>query len=374
MLVFRECLMENFVMIFHFISIPSILSQTFRRFKRNEHTKPFVKSPNGNGLPLANSNKGGIPKMMQKTPMYKRCLWLLVALMLMALPALSLAADHLVVTGGSLNLREEASLESKVLGQYPNGTWMIVLEKGETWSKVQVGQKTGFVMSKYLTDSTKEATLYVRTNTGIGLNLRNAPSLEGDILTSYKPGTKVTVLARGNGWHKVSVNDEVGYMASRYLFASASGSTGDSQTSYPKTGVVNNPVSTQVLLLRETASTDARVLGYYKNGVSVTLLGESGDFYKVTVDGKNGYMMKKYIKVSSSAVTPSFPEAPFEATLKNPNGGSVVNFRSAPGLNSSIIKAYPVGTKITVLEAGQDWSKVQIDGVDGYVSSYFFKF
>ena len=45
----------------------------------------------------------------------------------------------------------------------------------------------------------------MRTNTGRGLNLRDLPSLEGNIITSFKPGTAVTVLQRGNGWYKVSV-------------------------------------------------------------------------------------------------------------------------------------------------------------------------
>ncbi len=306
---------------------------------------------------------------MQKTPFYKRCLWLLVALCLMALPALSLAESYAVVTGGSLNLRQEASLSSKVLAQYPTGTWMTVHSTEGDWSKVTVAGKEGYVMSKYLKDSASDGKLYIRTNTGIGLNLRSAPSLTGDILTSFKPGTEVTVLARGAEWYKVQVGGQTGFMASRYLAKSASTGSAGTTSGYPKTGVVANPGATQVLLLRETASTDARVLGYYGNGVTVKLLGESGNFYKVTVDGKNGYMMKKYIKVTASAAV----ETPFAAKLVNPNGNSIVNFRKAGSLSASIIKAYPVGTEISVLEVGEYWSKVTIDGTEGYVSNYFYK-
>ena len=261
---------------------------------------------------------------MQKTRLYKRCLCMLAALM-MILPAFAFAEEQMVVKGGMLNLRKEASQESAVLAQYPTGTWMTILEAGETWSKVQVNGRTGYVMTKYLTADSAASTLYVRTNTGANLNIRTLPSLEGDILGSYAPGTAVNVLLRGNGWHKVSVSGQTGYMASRFLAASAAGSGSQSgATGYPKTGIVNNPKSTQVLLLRETASTDARVLGYYGNGVSVKLLGESNGFYKVVVDGHNGYMMKKFIKVtgaSSSSPAASFPDVPFQATLRNPNGG-----------------------------------------------------
>jgi len=300
---------------------------------------------------------------MQKTHLYKRCLRAGAFALALAMPLSSMAETHKVVKGGLLNLRQEPSLNAKVIRQYPTGTWMTVLSEDGEWSKVEVGGNTGYVMSKYLSDSSSSSTLYVSTNTGRGLNLRDEPSLEGNIITSFKPGTAVTVLVRGQSWHKVSVGDQVGYMSAQYL-------SGSNSSSSQKVGTVKNPGANQVLLLRETASTDARVLGYFRNGTQVTILGESGNFYKVSVGGKNGYMMKKYISVSSSS---ALPQTPFTATLVNPNGNSIVNFRTAPGLNASIIKAHPVGTEIKVLETGDVWCKAEIDGVTGYVSRYFFK-
>ena len=300
---------------------------------------------------------------MQKTPSYKRCLRAAALTLAVALPVSGMAESYKAVTGGALNLRQEPSLEASVIRQYPSGTWMTVLSEEGEWSRVEVGGNTGYVMSKYLTDSGNGSILYVRTNTGRGLNLRDMPSLEGSIITSFKPGTAVEVLARGAGWHKVSVNGQVGFMSAQYLTSSSSSATS-------KTGTVKNPGDNQVLLLRETASTDARVLGYFANGTQVTIHGEEGDFYKVTVGGKNGFMMKKYITLTSA---PTAPQTPFTAKLINPNGNSTVNFRTAPGLSSSVIKAHKVGTEIKVLEMGETWCKAEIDGVQGYVSRYFFK-
>ncbi len=312
---------------------------------------------------------------MQKTPLYKRCLRALVFVLVLALPLVSLADTFKVVKGGSLNLRETPSLSAKILGQYPTGTWMTVISEDGDWSEVTVNGKSGYVMSKYLSDTASANTMYVRTNTGRGLNLRDQPSLQGNIIASYKPGTEVEIVLRGSGWHKVTVGGNTGYMSSQYLSSKQGGSTTAPSTGYPKTGTVKNPGANQVLLLRETASTNARVLGYYRNGTSVKLLGESGSFYKVSVNGKNGYMMKKYISVSgsSSGGTSTLPATPFTAKLVNPNGNSIVNFRTAPGLSASIIKAHPVGTEIKVLETGDVWCKAEIDGVTGYVSRYFFQ-
>ncbi len=214
--------------------------------------------------------------------------------MMLLSSAPALAESYATVRGGGLNLRQTASLDAKVLGQYPTGTWITILEEGATWCKVKVGGKTGYMMTRYLNTNGAAATMYVRTNTGIGLNLRAAPSTDSAIITSFKPGTAVSVLKKGNGWYYVSVGTQKGYMSSKYLVAQ--------NVSYTK------------------------------------------------------------------------PVDHFTATLKNINGGSIVNFRLYPGMKTKIIRTYPVGTQVTVLEMGENWSLVEIDGTQGYVSTYFLKY
>ena len=134
--------------------------------------------------------------------------------------------------------------------------------------------------------------------------------------------------------------------------------------------MVNNPKDTQVLNLRQEASLDAKVLSYYRNGVKVTILEEGKTWHKVQVeDGRIGYMMAKFLKVTDETGTVK----PYTATLVNVNGGKIVNFRTGPSLNSSIIRTVPVGTQVTVLEHGTDWCKVDVEGETGYISTWFMK-
>ena len=52
------------------------------------------------------------------------------------------------------------------------------------------------------------------------------------------------------------------------------------------------------------------VVGKYSKGTSLKVLGESGEFYLVEVDGQQGYMHKSYISTSKEAAslkTPSYP-------------------------------------------------------------------
>ncbi|MGI6182301.1 MAG: SH3 domain-containing protein [Agathobaculum sp.] len=299
------------------------------------------------------------------TGSYKRAAAAALTSALLLTPLASLA-ESAMIQGGVLNLREQPSKNATVLGQYPSGTWVEVLEAGIDWSRVSVDGKEGYMMSKYLTggSSGSSSTMYVRTNTR-GLNLRKEPNDTSAIITSYPKGTKVTVLARGTKWHKVSVGGNVGYMYAQYLSSSPAGG-GDSGSGISgQTGVVNNPRDTQVLFLRESASTSSKVLGQYRNGKKVKILSSANGWYKVEVDGKTGYMMARYVKVASSSTS---------ARLMNPNGNSIVNFRSGPSLSAKVIDVYKVGTAVTVLEKGTDWCKVQIGDAVGYVSTWFIKF
>ena len=281
--------------------------------------------------------------------------------------ALADTADSALVQGGRLNLRQTPSLAAKVLGQFPTGTMVEIIESGDEWHKVEVEGKTGFMMAKFLNTAEKQQTAIVRTNTGIGLNLREEPSTEGTIITSIKNGSEVVVLQKGTNWSRVSVGTHEGFMSTQYLHF------GNAPAQQPATGkiaVVNNPRDTQVLNLRQSASLDAKVLDYYRNGVKVTILKAGSTWHKVQVeDGKVGYMMAKYLKVTNDTTAVQ----PFQAKVISVNGGSYVNFRKGASLSASIIDRIDVGTSVTVIEHGTDWCKVVIDGVEGYMSTWFLK-
>ena len=287
------------------------------------------------------------------------------AAMALSTTALADTADSALVKGGKLNLRQQPSLSAKVLGQFPTGTLVEIVEAGDEWHKVEAGGKSGYMMAKFLNSGETQQTAVVRTNTGIGLNLREEPATNGAIITSAKNGAQVVVLQKGREWSRVSVNGEEGFMATQYLHF---GNAPVKPTG--RVAVVANPKDTQVLNLRQTASLDAKVLDYYRNGVKVTILSAGDTWHKVQVeDGKIGYMMAKFLKVTDEEMVVK----PFQAKVVNINGGSYVNLRAKASLNAKIIDRIDVGSTVTVTEHGTDWCKVIADGVEGYMSTWFLK-
>lgn len=292
----------------------------------------------------------------------KKCIGVTAAAMLLTPAALADTADSALVRGGALNLRQTPSLSAKVLGQFPTGTLVEIVEVGSEWHKVEVDGQTGYMLAKFLNTGMGQTAATVRTNSGIGLNLRETPDMGGRIITSAPNKSAVTVLQRGKDWCRVSYNGQEGFMSAEFLtFTQTSTVSG-------KVAVVNNPRDTQVLNLRQTASLEAKVLEHYRNGAKVTILSAGDSWHKVqTADGKVGYMMAKYLRETNETA----PMQPYQARTINVNGGSYVNLRKGASLNAGVIRRIPVGSAVTVMEHGTDWCKVTADGQEGYMSTWF---
>lgn len=299
---------------------------------------------------------------MQNTNKKAACAAMLC--MAMAIPFAAFAENETrVITCGTLNLRAEANTESAILGKYGWGTEVLVKGVNGDWASVDVGGQSGYMYTKYLGgEGTTSYNAYVNTNSR-GLNLRKSPN--GDVIRSFPRGTHVNVLSTDGAWSKVNIDGQAGYMSSRWLSNSKPSSSSQSGA-VMGTAVVKNPRDTQVLFLRSRPSVASESLGYYRNGKSVELLEKLDGWYKVRVDGKTGYMMAQFLDVTQKHNG--------TATVFNPNGNNFVNFRKGASLSASVIRTVPVGTKITVLEKTTDWTKTEIDGVTGYISTWFLKF
>ena len=64
-------------------------------------------------------------------------------------------------------------------------------------------------------------------------------------------------------------------------------------------------VTASSLNMRKSASADSEVVKVLKQGAKVTIKGTSGSWYKVTYNGKTGFVAKKYVEVSKSGSSSS---------------------------------------------------------------------
>lgn len=160
----------------------------------------------------------------------------LVLCLSVLLPCVSALGETTKVSAYLLRLRAKPSSDGKVLDAYPRGTKVEILKKDDDWTKVKVHGKEGYMKTSMLaysknkdSDETTETKNTRKKNTsvstgdtmyiekGIRLNLREAANSSSEILGSFRGGTKVTILKKGNYWSRVEVKGQVGYMANEYL-------------------------------------------------------------------------------------------------------------------------------------------------------------
>ena len=126
------------------------------------------------------------------------------------------------------------------------------------------------------------------------------------------------------------------------------------------------------LRLRDGASSDAATISAYYTGTEVTILGGSGSWYYVEApDGNTGYMHADYLTINGSITGGEVYEDADGYVVSN--NGKPVNLRTGPSVYFHIISSYPVGTPLTILNAGATWTQVNINGVTGYMMNDFIK-
>lgn len=194
------------------------------------------------------------------------------------------------------------------------------------------------------------------------LYLRQSPG--GAVITTLSKGTTVAVLNNSSSWYKVSVNGKEGYVSGEYL-------TGTTATNVALgTGTVKCSSSVN---FRSAPNTSSTSYGELKNGTKVNVVGVSSGWYKVTYNGKTGYIHPDYITLASSsagtAIAPSNTVTSTTGTAGTVKCSSSVNLRSAANTSSSILAELKNGTAVTVLSTSNGWSKVSYAGKTGYISA-----
>lgn len=124
---------------------------------------------------------------------------------------------------GNLNVRAAAGTEAEVVGKMPNNAGCEILGVEGEWTKIQSGKVSGYVKSEYLLsgaaavargEQVKQTIAKVTTTT---LYVREQPNTECKIITDMPMGEELEVVEVLDGWVKINVDSDEGYVSSDYV-------------------------------------------------------------------------------------------------------------------------------------------------------------
>lgn len=327
------------------------------------------------------------------------------------------AIVNLASDNQTLNLRLQPTTASGVLARIRHGRAVSVLYRYQTWSYVAYAGTYGYVMNSYLyfpegfnapgegttgatpspvpsptpaptqgeateNTPTPQATpsalptagvtaapvetigIVTLSSSGVKLNVRATASTRGKILGSLANGTQVKVIHRDDTWCAVEYMGTTGYVATRLLTFTTTGTTQAPpiqgvETPSPTAGTTGDVTAVEIrvsqyLNVRSKPSSGAKVIGRVKGGTTQTVTDTFSGFYEITFEGGVGYVSATYatpVAWAGQGATPVPTTAPQSTQTPPPQATTAPTAPPAqPGTNPSITGSY-VNAGKTKLEA-----------------------
>ncbi|MEA5016699.1 MAG: SH3 domain-containing protein [Candidatus Limiplasma sp.] len=298
-------------------------------------------------------------------------------------------------SGGTLNLRDAASMNARVLTTIPNTTAVSLLLYGESWCQVSHQGTVGYAMTQFLrfaqgqntadssgesgqggqSDQTggeaqPEASAWVNTPSG-GLNIRETMSMSGNILTSIPRHAKVTVLADMGEWSQVRYGDFQGYVVSTYLSAKDPNASAGADASGGSGGNASGGAD---------ASGDAHAQQPQDSGSGENSSQASGGSDSAS-EPANGEQPQADAPADAAPEQQALLDGTLKpvsqetfALIKPRDGVSLTGLWAECGEKGAPLAALPADTKVQVLQEGDTWCQVKYEDKVGYCLKEYLLF
>lgn len=198
------------------------------------------------------------------------------------------------------------------------------------------------------------------------VNVRSGPGNSYSVLTVMKSGTTTSNLGTSGNWTKVTVNGKTGYVYNKYL-TSGSNAPSTPTTSTSKTVYV----TASALNVRSGAGTSYSVIGSLSKGKAASVVGTSGNWYKIKYGSGYGYISASYTsaKAPSSSTSNTPPTTSSGKTYYSTTSG--LNVRSGPGTSYASKGTLSYGQAVSVVDSSSYWYKIKFGSGYGYVGSKY---
>lgn len=124
---------------------------------------------------------------------------------------------------GNINVREVPGTEAEIVGKLPNNAGCEIIGTDGEWTQIESGKVKGYVKSEYLlTGETaiakaQEVKQTVATVTTTTLYVRDEANTDSHVITMMPEGEELEVLEVLDGWVKINVDSDEGYVSSDYV-------------------------------------------------------------------------------------------------------------------------------------------------------------
>lgn len=274
--------------------------------------------------------------------------------------------EYLYVATGVVNVREEASTDSAIVGQVAFNQKLAKLGQKEEFIEIQTedGLK-GYVHQDLVSSELSEAIvpgmdMYVQVGQAY---IRSGAGTGHDIIGFGFKGTRLTVVEAGSEWSVIRTETGLrGYMLNE-LF-------GTRKVERTREAVETNAVryiNYDVVYMREEPSVESEQIMTLAMDDRVVQISTDGSWSKIeTSDGLRGYVRNDLLRETA-------PVTPFATTNRNQYlTVAISNIRASATTDSEVVGQARADEKVLQIETDGTWSKIKTAaGVEGFVLNEF---
>ena len=117
------------------------------------------------------------------------------------------------------------------------------------------------------------------------------------------------------------------------------------------------------LNVRLDAGINYDTIGYVCNNDEVEILSEKGDWYRISFNGREGYVSKKYVSVKDEDKKVENTAKSLVKKGKAVNVNSTLNIRQAAEVNSSVIGTLKNGDTFEIISKSGEWYNIKSNNI-----------
>ena len=293
------------------------------------------------------------------------------------------------ISEGAVNVRSGPGPGASSFGTLSAGTKVFVMARQSGWVKVRTPGGSGWIRGDMLEydasagrrlasenkgGSSDIRKVYKAYCAGDNARLRDEASTDGDVKATLVRGQTLYVVAREGAWARVRVhNGTWGYIHTSLLKYDREGSGAPA----PKPAAGQNVSQVAAWTAEDTVNVrygpglDEDVKLQLVKGTYVRIVSIQGHWCMVkTESGQEGWVAGWVLNFAKPSAKPAAPQV-----AAVPRGDiayvcrPAVNFRSGPSSDADDVGTLDLGTRVRVLQRGEDWCKVNLEsGKSGWIA------
>lgn len=221
-------------------------------------------------------------------------------------------ATDATITATVLNVRTGPGTSYSKIGTLKQGDKIVITNVKNGWYEIDFNNKKAWVAGDYVKKQATEKpnenvetptqTIVKAKVTATILNMRDQPSLNGNVIGKLEQNTTVEIQKEENNWAYITFGKYKGWVAGWFLEKEKKSNTED--TSIDNTDVPKVTLLYDATNLRSGPSTSYSILDRGNKGDQFPIVSTEGDWYKILLPNKSEAYVAGWIVTASNKLPP----------------------------------------------------------------------